>query len=277
MPINAYDMPQVGSFVAEPQYGGYTKWGASYAAAPPYASYQPGAEYSIYGSVAPAFSFGHAYASGPAPCTASHQQFPATASFTHEQPIHQPYQMHKTASFTQMPTTASFTCDQPGQPYSYQQYQQQHQQQYAFPQQQSFAAHPQPPHHPFMGDMPQFQFYPSATLNADGPSMPTGVMNHAPTMPGHELPTGPVNHMPADHPQARVGRSQSPMPKGSESHAQARHGRSQSPMPKGSESHAQARHGRSQSPMPKPNSSTSKRPPTKKTEKKSKGCCSCGV
>merc|ERR1719460_1852570 len=33
--------------------------------------------------------------------------------------------------------------------------------------------------------------------------------------------------------------------------------------------------GRSKSPMNKPNSSTSHRPPAKKTEKKTKGCCSC--
>lgn len=266
MPIAAYEMPQTGSFVAEPQYGGHGKWGASYAHAPRYASPMPTAEYSMHGS-APAFSFGQAYASPPAP---SYPQYPmpSAGSFTmsYEQPIQQPYQMHKTASFTQMPTTASFTYEQPAQPYSYQQQYAATQSPYAIPQQQSFAAYPQPTNYPSMGDM-QFQFYPEgrAPLGADGPSRPIEPMNHTATGPGRAnspMPgrsKSPMNHNMA----AEVSHAK---PTGPANHAQAGPGRGNSPMP-----------GRSKSPMNKPNSSTSKRPPAKKTEKKTKGCCSCGV
>jgi len=253
MPIAAYAIPQTGSFVAEPQYGGSTKWGASYTAAPPYASYQP--EYSMYGSATPPFpyghTYGHTYGSAPAPCTPPypHYAMPSTASFTYEQPTQHTYQM---------PTTASFTCDQPAQPYSYQQQQAASQSFYAMPQQASFTAYPQPANYSSMADRCQFQFYPSAAYGADGQAKttgpehakPTGPMNHSPLRPEQAMPTGPVNQMPAEPSQVK---------------------------PAGPMNHAPAGPGRAKSPMPKPNSSTSKRPPAKKTAKKSQGCCSCGV
>jgi len=277
MPAGAYEIPQNGSFVAEPQYGGYgghTKWGASYVGAPRYASPMPGAEYSMHGS-APAFSFG--YASAPAQGAPSYPQYamPSAAPYTYgsyEQPIQQSYQMTRNASFTQMPTTASFTYEQPAQPYSYQQQYAAPQSQYAIPQQQSFTAYPQQANYPSMGDMPQFQFFPErggASLGVDGPSRPVDPMNHTATGPGRSQ-----SPMPGRSQSPMPGRSQSMMnhmqdetshakPTGPANHGQAGPGRGNSPMP-----------GRSKSPMNKPNSSTSKRPPTK--TKKTKGCCSCG-
>lgn len=269
MPIAAYEMAQTGSFVAEPQYGGHSKWGASYVGAPRYPSPMPAAEYSMHGSTAPAFSFGHTYASAPAPCMPSYPQYPmpSAASFTFEQPIQQPYQMPNAASFTQMPTTASFTSEQPTQPYSYHQQYAATQSPYAFPQQQSFAAYPLAANYPSMGGMPQFQFYQEgrASLGAEVPSRPIESMNDTATGPGRAnspmrgRSKSPMNNMPEEPLHAK--------PSGPANHyAQAGPERGNSPKP-----------ARSKSPMNKPNSSTSHRPPAKKTEKKTKGCCSCGV
>lgn len=251
MPIAAYEIPQAGSFVAEPLYGGHypphSKWGASYAAAPPHASYQPNVEYGMYGSATPPFPYGHTKASAPA----SYQQYamPSTASFTHEQPLQQTYQM---------PQTASFTNEQPFQQYSYQH---QYSATRSIPQQPSFAAYPQQPNYPYTGDMPQFQFYPSAPPGVDrqlkqSMSLPQfGPADRESTSlpqfgPGHAKPTEPVNHSLADPGQVK---------------------------PTGPMKHAPAGHGRDKSPIRKPNSSTSRRPPTKRTAKKNQGCCSCGV
>jgi len=288
MPIASFEIPQTGSFVAEPQYGGYggygvsAKWGASYGAAPPSASYQPSAE-SMYGSATPPFAYGYfpTYTSAPAPSTPSYQQFPmpSTASFTYEQPSQQTYQMPKTSSFTHE------------QQYSYQQQLQLQQQQravtqssYGIPQQASFTAYPQPANYPSMGDMPQFQFYPSAAPGADRSSNSSEPMNHAPVWPGQEKPTGLMNHAPADPGQttpaglvydgpAGPGRANSPMNGRANS---PMNGRASSPMNGRAKSPMNGRvNGRAKSPMNKPNSSTSKRPP--RTAKKRQACCSCGV
>merc|ERR1712188_359183 len=95
-----------------------------------------------------------------------------------------------------MPKTASF--EQHAQPYSYQQQNFATQSSYAIPQQPSFAAYPQPVNYPSAGDMPQFQFYPSAAAGADGPSKTTGPMNHAPAERGWAKPAGPMNHAPSE-------------------------------------------------------------------------------
>jgi len=270
-----YGLPQNGSFVAEPQqYADYTKGGASYAAAPPYASYQPrseygsyqpGADYGMYGSVesygqtyssAPyqqqsvesmygsAAPYGQSYTSAPAPYLPqpSYQQYsmPSTASFTYEQPIQQTYQM---------PTTASFTAEPYQQPvHSYQQQYGAAPSSYALPQQQSFTAYPQQSNYPSMGGG-QFQFFAKDTPQhqqlmvgmghqspPDGPSRPTGPMNHAPSEHGQAQPTGPTNHGPAQPAHAKPP--------------------------------ARA----------KPNTSTSEVPPAKRTAKKKQACCGkCGV
>jgi len=254
MPIAAYAIPQNGSFVAEPQYGGSHKWGGSYTAAPPYASYQQSADYSMYGSATPPLPYGHmyghAYGSAPAYSYGSAPAYPqyampSAASFTYEQPAQHTYQM---------PTTASFTCDQPAQPHAAAQ------SFYAMPQQTSYAGYPQPANYQCMGDRCQFQFYPSAALGADESSKPTGPMNHSPARPEHAPARPEHNHMPADPSQAT--------PAGPPA-------RAKSPMPQ-----AQAGPpGRAKSPMPKPNNSTSKRPPSQRPakSKKKQGCCSCGV
>lgn len=257
MPIATYEMPQAGSFVADPHYGGHSnKWGASYVAAPPHASYHPSAEGSMYGS-APGFSFGHNYASAPAPCAPPYPQYPMTSPA-------QSYQMSKTASFTQMPTTASFTYEQPAQPYSYQQQYAAAHSSYAIPQQQSFVANPQHMNYPSMRDGFQFQFYPSGPSEFDRPSRSTTPMNRRPTEPEHAKLVGPTNDLMPGEPS----RSKSPMPNVVDVDAVK---------PTGPVNHANTRPARSKSPMPKPNSSTSRKPPGKKLVKKNQGCCSCGV
>jgi len=251
-------MPQTGSFVAEPQFGGYTKGSASYVAAPPYMSYQPNDEYSRYGYATPPMPYAQTYTPAPArgmPVHQQHSMMPSTGSFTCEQPIQQMYQT---------PTQASFMYEQPAQPYSNQQQYAATQFPYGIPQQSSFTAYPPPSSYPSRGDMPQFQFFPGAP-GADGPAKATerspspmnrtdmslrdGPRNHydlAPVEPAQPKPTGPVNQAPAGR-----GRSKSPMND----------------------------ERRAKSPINKPNGSTFNGPPMKRTAKKKQGpcACSCGV
>merc|ERR1719224_126711 len=88
-----------------------------------------------------------------------------------------------------------------------------------------------------MGDMPQFQFYPSAPPGVDRQLKQS--MSLPQFGPAHAKPTEPVNHSLADPGQVK---------------------------PTGPMKHAPAGHGRDKSPIRKPNSSTSRRPPTQDCE-----------
>lgn len=273
-PIPTFGIPQTGSFVAEPQFGGYTKGGASYGAAPPYMSYQPYDEYSRYGSATPPFPYAQSYTS--ASCMPGHQQHlmaPSAASFTCEQPIQQMYQM---------PTAASFMYEQPAQPYSNQQQYAATQFSHAIPQQPSFTAYPPPSNYACRGDMPQFQFFPSGAPGAEGPAKATGPMNHM-DMSLRDGPRSPMNHhrdiMSRDGPRNHYDHSRrdslvepaQPKPTGLENPEPAGHGRAKPSI--------NNNNGRAKSPMNKPNGSTWNKPPAKRTAKKKQGpcACSCGV
>jgi len=250
----AYGVPQNGSFVAEPQHGMYGRGEKYYGAASPYVSYQPSAEYGMYGSaerIPQAGSFvadpqyggygrgGASYTAAPqyasyqpgaeysmygsAPPQFSYGQTYASAQAPYT-PSYQQYSMPSTASFTQY--------EQPAQPYSYQPTQSS----YAMPQQSSFTGYP------------QFQFFKEAAPGPDAFS--------------HPNPTGPVNHAPTDdrmHAHVPVEQHQ----------AKAK--------PTGAVDHGASAPGQAKQ-FKKPNASTSQRPPqaAKKSSKKKQGCCSCG-